>query len=68
MGHNNKSMQAIYFAIKVSEDICKFYFLGSLQDATESKPSPSRSGLCITVHIGYPNSEYENESLAQSSP
>lgn len=29
MGHNNKSMQGIYFAIKVSEDTCKFYFLDS---------------------------------------
>ena len=29
MVHNNKSMQGIYFAIKVSEDPCKFYFLGS---------------------------------------
>ena len=26
MDHNNKSMQGIYFAIKVSEDTCKLFF------------------------------------------
>lgn len=36
MDHNNKSMQGIYFAIKVSEDTCKLFFPGSLQDVTES--------------------------------
>lgn len=37
MDHKNKSMQGIYFVIKVSEDTCKlFFFPGSLQDVTES--------------------------------
>lgn len=44
--HSNRSMQGIYFAIKVSENTCKLCSLSSLQDL------PSRYGLlCYCTHM-----------------